>query len=94
VADKNYAYKVIDTETGGATTVSKVRGITQNYSANQLVNFDVIRDMVFGTSEEPTVNYIRRRRLSLRGRVKVELWPLALNPRLRLTVSRSTNVDI
>ena len=51
---KNYAYKVIDTETGRTATVCKVRGITLNYSAKQLVNFDVIRDMILGTGE-PTV---------------------------------------
>jgi len=43
---KNYAYKVIDTVTDRTTTVCKVRGITLNYSAKQLVNFDVIREMV------------------------------------------------
>ena len=51
---KNYAYRVIDTGTGEATTVCKVRGITLNYSAKQLVNFNVIRDMIIG-SGEPTV---------------------------------------
>jgi len=52
---KNYAYKVTDTVAGRATTVCKVRGITLNYSAKQLVNFDVIRDMVLETGAEPTV---------------------------------------
>jgi len=51
---KNYAYSVIDTGKGRATTVCKVRGITLNYSAKQLVNFNVIRDMIIG-SWEPTV---------------------------------------
>jgi len=51
---KNYAYRVIDTGKGGAATVCKVRGITLNYSAKQLVNFNVIRDMIIG-SGEPTV---------------------------------------
>jgi len=37
------------------TTVCNVRGITLNYSAKQLVNFDVIRDMVLETNAEPTV---------------------------------------
>jgi len=52
---KNHAYKVIDNVTVRATTVCKVRGITPNYSAKQLVNFDVIRDMVLETGAEPTV---------------------------------------
>jgi len=51
---KNYAYRVIDTGTCGATRVCKVRGITLNYSAKQLVNFNVIRDMIIGLWE-PTV---------------------------------------
>jgi len=55
VGPKNYAYKVIDTVTGRAATVCKVRGITLNYSAKQLVNFDFIMDMILGTGAEPTV---------------------------------------
>jgi len=50
----NYAYMVIDSGTRGATTVCKVRSITLNYSAKQLVNFDVIWEMIIG-SGEPTV---------------------------------------
>ena len=52
---KNYAYKVIDTVKGRATTVCKVRGITLNYGAKLLVNFDVIKDIVLETGAEPTV---------------------------------------
>jgi len=48
---KNYAYTVIDTVTGRATTVCKVRGITLNYNAKQLVNFDVTKAMILGTGE-------------------------------------------
>jgi len=51
---KNYAYRVMDTGTGGTTTVCKVHGITLNYSAKQLVIFIVIRDMIIGLWE-PTV---------------------------------------
>jgi len=51
---KNYAYRVIETATGRATTVCKVRGIILNYSAKQLVKFNVIRDIIIG-SWEPTV---------------------------------------
>jgi len=46
---KNYAYRIIDTVTGQVATVCKVRGITLNYSAKQLVNFDIIRDMFLVT---------------------------------------------
>jgi len=38
-----------------ANTVCKVRGITLNYSAKQLVNFDVIRVLVLETDSGPTV---------------------------------------
>jgi len=36
---KNYAHKLIDSMTGEEKPVYKVRGITLNYSASQLVNF-------------------------------------------------------
>jgi len=51
---KNYEYTVIDTVTGRAATDCKVRGITLNFNANQLVNFDVIKAMILGKGE-PTV---------------------------------------
>jgi len=46
---KNYAYKKVDTMTARTDTICKVRGITLNYSAKQLVNFDVIKDMLLGS---------------------------------------------
>ena len=65
---KNYAYKVVDTSTGERKHVCKVRGITLNYNALHLVNFDVIRDMILG-KEERTVTVhsdhkIKRKRKS------------------------------
>ena len=51
---KNYAYKKVDTVKARTDTICKVRGITLNYSAKQLVNFDVIKDMILGLGE-PTV---------------------------------------
>jgi len=45
---KNYAYKVIETVRSRAAIVCKFRGITLNYNAKHLVNFDVIRDMIRG----------------------------------------------
>jgi hypothetical protein len=42
---KNYAYRVVNAE-GAVKTACKVRGITLNYRASKLVNFDVIRKMV------------------------------------------------
>jgi len=43
---KNYAYKTINSTTGASKTVCKVRGITLNYLASQLVNFAKMKDMI------------------------------------------------
>jgi hypothetical protein len=43
---KNYGYRLV-----GGKTVCKVRGITVNYSASHLVNFDNIRDMILKVKE-------------------------------------------
>jgi hypothetical protein len=40
---KNYAYKIVNASTSEKKTVCKVRGMTLNYAASQLVNFDSIR---------------------------------------------------
>ena len=40
---KNYAYKILNSVTGAEKTVCKVRGITLNYRASQLVNFEKIK---------------------------------------------------
>ena len=45
---KNYAYKVVDSVTGERKQVCKFRGITLNYNASRIVNFDVNRDMILG----------------------------------------------
>jgi len=65
---KNYAYKVIDTVKGHATTVCKVRGIILNYNSKQLVNFDVIRDMIVWTSAEPTVTVHTEKKIKRKGK--------------------------
>jgi len=49
---KYYAYKIVDTTTGERKTVCKVRGITLNYNASQLVNFDVIKYMILEKTED------------------------------------------
>jgi hypothetical protein len=43
---KNYAYRTVNPATGEHETLCKVRGITLNYSASKLANFEVIRDMI------------------------------------------------
>ena len=50
---KNYTYRV--NTNVGEKTVRKVRGITVNYHASKLVNFDVIRAMIL-EHIEPVVN--------------------------------------
>jgi len=55
---KNYAYKIVTQgKEEEEKTVCKVRGISLNYSASKLVNFENIRDMILraGDDEPPTV---------------------------------------
>jgi hypothetical protein len=63
---KNYAYKIVNSATNKRKTVCKVRGITLNYNASRLVNFDVIRDMILKKKEENvtvhTAKKIKRKR--------------------------------
>ena len=63
---KNYAYKIV-TEGGEVKTVCKVRGITLNYNASKLVNFESIRDMILRTGDDVlhvhTERMIRRKRM-------------------------------
>jgi len=54
--------------TGRAATVCKVRDITLNYSAKQLMNFDVIKDMIPGTGE-PTVTVHTEKKIKRRRNV-------------------------
>ena len=63
---KNYAYKTYNLVTGESNTVCKVRGITLNYSASQLVNFETIKDMMFSKDDERVIvrtkNKIKRKK--------------------------------
>ena len=52
---KNYAYRTINSLTGDSKTVCKVRGITLNYLASQLVNFAKTKDMILSMDENETV---------------------------------------
>jgi hypothetical protein len=71
---KNYAYRTTNPATGERETASKVRGITLNYRASELVNFDVIRDMILLADESEkimvhTEKKIKRKRAG--GRINV-----------------------
>ena len=48
---KNYAYKVM-TDGTGMKTLCKVRGITLNYNASKLVNFERFKDIIFRSGDE------------------------------------------
>ena len=48
---KSYAYRIVDPATGNRETVCKIRGITLHYSASQLDNFDVMKDMILRRDE-------------------------------------------
>jgi hypothetical protein len=49
---KNYAYKTYTSATDESKTVCKVRGITLNYKASQLVNSEKIKDMILSKKDE------------------------------------------
>jgi len=78
---KNYAYKSINSVTGEEKTVCKVRGITLNYSASQLVNFESIRRMILkgvgGETDTVTVHTERKikRKRGNGGRVQIVTEP-------------------
>ena len=78
---KNYAYKVM---TGGEVekTVCKVRGITLNYNASKLVNFERIKDMNLRSGDESspviivhTEKKIKRKRKVAGGLVSIVTGP-------------------
>jgi len=52
---KNYSYKTYNSATDESKTACKVRGITLNYSATQLVNFAKIKDMILSKRDDETV---------------------------------------
>jgi len=70
---KNYAYRTVVTVIGRTVTVCKVRGITPNYNAKKVVDFEVIKDMILGTGE-PSVT-VRTVRKIKRKRKTGELYP-------------------
>jgi hypothetical protein len=54
-APKKYAYRTVNTVTGASKTVCKVRAITLNYHASQLVNFAKMKDMILSMDENETL---------------------------------------
>jgi len=73
---KNYVYRVLDTVTGTVEkTVCKFRGVSLNYNASRLVNFEDIRDMILGTGEPTVVNIHTEKKIKLKRKGEVELYP-------------------
>jgi len=58
-----YAYKTRNTETGAEATVCKVRGITLNYSASQMVKFERLKEMILRGTETGTVTVHTARKI-------------------------------
>jgi len=83
---KNYAYRVMTGGTGEEEkTVCKVRGITLNYNASKLVNFERLNDMILKSGDETppetviinvhTEKKIKRRRKVVGGLVSIITEP-------------------
>ena len=83
---KNYAYETINSITGASKTVCKVRGITLNYIASQLVNFAKMEDMIVIVR---TKNKIKRKRG--RGGVSIISQPEEKTYRVSLLKRRRLN---
>jgi len=58
---KNYAYKKYNSATGNSKTVCKLRGITLNYSASQLVNFAKTKDMILKDDAETVIVHTKNK---------------------------------
>jgi len=76
---KNYVYKSINSVTGEEITVCKVRGITLNYSASQLVNFKSFKRLILRGDETDTVTVHTERKIKRKrngnGRVQIVTEP-------------------
>jgi len=82
---KNYAYRVMTGGTGEEEkTVCKVRGVTLNYNASKLVNFERNKYMILMSGEEPpetvilnvhTEKKIKRKRKVVGGLVSIVTEP-------------------
>ena len=64
---KNYAYKVCNSVTGEVKTVCKVRSITLNYKALQLVNFVTIKNLVINGRLNSTVMVRTDKKIKRKG---------------------------
>jgi hypothetical protein len=60
---KNYAYKSAYSVTGVNKTTRKIRGLTLNFSASQVVNFEKMRDMILNRDSAQTVTVHTERQI-------------------------------
>ena len=69
---KKYAYRLVNrTYTAKEPkTVCKVRGITLNYSASQLVNFNVIKDMILNKIPDEVLTVNTDRKIKRKSKVE------------------------
>jgi hypothetical protein len=61
---KNYVFKFVDSVTGASKTTCKVRGLTLNFSALQVENFEKMRDMILSWDGEETVTVHTERQIT------------------------------
>jgi hypothetical protein len=60
---KNYAFKSVDSVTGASKTTCKVKGLTLNFSASQVVNFEKMRDMFLSRDCAETITVHTERQI-------------------------------
>jgi hypothetical protein len=89
---KNYAYKICEHGIGKVQTVCKVRGITLNYSASRLLNFEVIRDIILNGGPDDTVTVHTDKKIKRKKGAQV--WLLLQNPKTRFTGSAFKNAGV
>jgi len=81
----NYAYKIV-TEGKKEKTLCKVRGITINYNASKLVNFESIRDMILRTGDD-VLNVHTERKIKRKGTGGGGLVAIVTEPEDKITES-------
>jgi hypothetical protein len=64
---KNYTFKIVNVR-HRKRRLCKLRGITPNHSAAQLVNFDSIRDMILGTEARDVITVRTDRKIKRKMR--------------------------
>jgi len=67
MGSKNYAYKLCNSVTREVKTVCKVRSITFNYKASQIMNFDTIKDLVLNGRYNIIVTVRTDRKMNRKG---------------------------